>query len=179
MVHLEPWTYQRIETSSRSIFHVSPRVMDNPTSPYEHWESKRVHRQLQQRTHTRDKNKPSGGQQDLEFLQNTQNDSSSYHRTHRASLLLYRVEHPPMLSTYYYYSGIFFTRKFLPKELATEQVISTRILVKFLKLQRVPSPNKREKYHSVFPSMNERYPPTVPRHKHKHKKPKTFSERVY
>ena len=104
----------------------------------------------------------------------------NFHRTHRASLLLYRIEHPPMLSIYYYYSSIFFTRKFLPKELATEQTISTRILVKFLKLQRVPSSNKREKYYPVFPSISKRYPPIVPRHKHnKHKKPKTLSERVY
>ena len=111
-------------------------------------------------------------------LQET-NKILNFYRTHRAPLLLYRVEHPPMLSTYYYYSNVFFTRTFLPKELTTEQIISTCILVKFLKLQRVRSSNKREKYHSIFSSISKRYPSTVPRHKHKHKKPKTLSERVY
>jgi hypothetical protein len=147
MVHLEPWIHQRIETSIRSIFHVSPRIMAVPISPYEQLESKRVHRQLQHKK----RNRTSGyshryayqDQQELELLQNTQNDSSSYHRTHRAHLLLHRTEHPLILNIYFNNSSVFFTHTFLPKDLATEQTISTCILVKFLKLQRVPSSNKR------------------------------------
>jgi len=151
MVHLEPWIYQWIETSNRSIFHVSPRIMAGPISSYENWKSKRVHRQLQQRTSNRDKNKSTGyahgytyQDQDLKFLQNTQNDSNSYHRTHRASLLLDRTKQPPIVCAYYYKNDVFFTKTFLPKELATDHAINTCILVKFLKLQRVPSSNKRE-----------------------------------
>jgi hypothetical protein len=147
MVHLEPWIYQRIETSNRSIFHVSPRIMAGPISPYEQLESKKVHRQLQHKK----RNRTSGNshehayqdQQDLELLQNTQNDSNSYHRTHRAHLLLHRTEHPLTLNTYFNNSNVFFKNTFLPKELATEQIINTCILVKYLKLQRVPSLNKK------------------------------------
>ena len=155
MVHLEPWIYQRIETSNRSIFHVSPRIMAGPISPYEQLESKRVHRQLQHKIRNRTSGYSRGhayqDQQDLELLQNTQNDSNSYHRTHRAHLLLHKTEHPLILNTYFNNSNVFFKNTFLPKELATEQTINTCILVKFLKLQRVPSSNKKGKYHHIFP----------------------------
>ena len=100
-------------------------------------------------------------QQDLELLQNTQNDSNSYHRTHRAHLLLHRTEHPLILNTYFNNSNVFFKNTFLPKELATEQTINKCILVKYLKLQRVPSSNKKGKYHHIFPII----PATVPRHR--------------
>ena len=79
--------------------------------------SKRVHRQLQQRTSNRDKNKSTGyahghtyQDQDLKFLQNTQKDSNSYHRTHRESLLLDRTKQPPITSAYYYKYNVFFTK---------------------------------------------------------------------
>ena len=55
MVHLEPWIHKRIETSIRSIFHVSPRIMAVPISPYEQLESKRVHRHAaENKTKTQD-----------------------------------------------------------------------------------------------------------------------------
>jgi hypothetical protein len=165
MVHLEPWIYQRIETSNRSIFHVSPRIMANPISLYEQLESKRVHRQLQHKKRNRTSGYSHGhayqDQQDLELLQNTQNDSNSYHRTHRAHLLLHRTEHPLILNTYFNNSNVFFKNTFLPKELATGQIINTCILVKYLKLQRVPSSNKKKS--TIISSLL--YPPTVPRHR--------------
>ena len=128
------------------------------------------------KTSNRDKNKSTGyahgytyqDQKSLKFLQNTQNDSNSYHRTHRASLLLHRTEQPPKISAYYYKNNVFFTKTFLPKELATDHTINTCILVKFLKLQRAPSSNKRGKYYTIFPIINKRYLPTVPRHRHRY-----------
>ena len=57
---------------------------------------------------------------------------------------------------------MYFSQKhFYEKKVATEFTFNTCILVKFLKLQRVSTSNKREKYHHISPIINKRYPPTV------------------
>ena len=153
MVHLEPWIHKRIETSIRSIFHVSPRIMAVPISPYEQLESKRVHQQLQQRT------RPKRKIQDTDTRHKTQDTRYKKQDTKQDTDTRHKIQ-----DTRYKKQD---TKTFLPKELATEFAINTCIFVKFFKLQRVPSSNNREEYHIniIFPSINKRYSQTVPRHR--------------
>ena len=81
MAHLEPLIHQRIETSIRSIFHVSPRIMAVPISRYEQLKSKRVHRQQQQRT------RPKRKKQDTDTRHKIQTQDTDTRYRHKIQTL--------------------------------------------------------------------------------------------
>ena len=138
MVHLEPWIYQRIKTSN-----VSPRIMTGPISP--------------------SLNKPYALNRVI-FLRQFYNIASERASKNTTYKLVKFQTILGLKAAKYSQLGMFNAMTNLSNN-HTRYIINTCILVKFLKLQRVSPSNKREKYHIIFPSIDKRFTPNVPRHR--------------